>query len=231
MLYRKNDTEETKHLDRVVEINRDYRDFTIMKTRENFVVKIQHAMRSQKISENFHELRYFQRHEVILLSIFSFVIEILIFYHYSYVTMNYTFDENQSKISRVLSQSDVNHFFYLVRCFIIVIELFHSLCYSFSLRAKLELQKYERNYFCDEFNCVKNIRCISLFLLFFLDEFELYRNSYKSLMIVYFQLAFLFFHERMRRANVFSLTLRSHDSNLNEIIDALSDLRRFDKEV
>ena len=35
----------------------------------------------------------------------------------------------------------------------------------------------------------------------------------------------------MRRANVFSLTLKSHDSNLNEIVDALSNLRRFDKEI
>lgn len=35
----------------------------------------------------------------------------------------------------------------------------------------------------------------------------------------------------MRRANVFSLTLRSHDNNLNEIIDALSNLRRFDREI
>ena len=167
MLYRKNDTKKTKHFDRVVEINRDFRDFTIMKTRENFVVKIQHAMRSQKIFQNFHELRYFQKHEIILLSIFFFVIEILIFYHYLYVTMNYTRDENQSKISRILSQNDVNHFFYLIRCFIIVIKLFHSFCYSFFLRTKFEFQKYERNYFCDKFNCVKNIRCIFLFLFFF----------------------------------------------------------------
>ena len=231
VLYRKDDTEETEHLGRVVGIGRDYRDSTAMETRGIVVVKIQHAMRPQEIPQSFHELRYFQRHEAVLLSTFSFVTETLISYHYPYVTMDYTLDEDQSRIPRVLPQSDVNHFPYLVRCFITATGLFHSLCYSFSLRAELELQEYGRNYFCDEFNCVKGIRCISLPLLLFLDGFGLYRNSYRSLMAVYFQLASLFFHERMRRANVFPLTLRSHGSNLNEIIDALSDLRRFDREV
>ena len=50
-------------------------------------------------------------------------------------------------------------------------------------------------------------------------------------MRVYIQIATFKFYERIRRANVFSLTLDSHGSNFNNIINSLHDLRSFDKRV
>ena len=50
-------------------------------------------------------------------------------------------------------------------------------------------------------------------------------------MKVYLQFAAFTFHKKMRRSNVFILTLNFHDSNLNEIFDALSFLRSLDKEI
>lgn len=64
-----------------------------------------------------------------------------------------------------------------------------------------------------------------------MNDFGLYRNSYRSLMGVYIQIAAFNFHERMRRASVFPLTLGPHGSNLNDIVNALQGLRHFNKGV
>ena len=145
--------------------------------------------------------------------------------------MNYTLDENQLKISRFLSQNNFAHSFYTIRCFIIVIERFYFFCKFNFLKVELEFEVYERDYFCNQFDCAKNIRILFFFLFFYMNDFELYRNFYRNFMIIYCQLIFLFFHDRMRRVNVFLITFDSHNNNLNEIIDVFQDLRRFDQKI
>ena len=98
-------------------------------------------------------------------------------------------------------------------------------------RDELELKAYERNYFYNYFDVNKNNNCFSLSYLFFFDNFELYRNFYKSFMRVYFLLAFFDFKKRMRRVNVYSLTLESYKNNLNNVLNAFSSLRNFNKNV
>ena len=106
------------------------------------------------------------------------------------------------------------------------------LAWSAPLRAELELETYSRNYFHHQFNSANGTKCISLPFLLFIDGFGLYRNAYRSLMGVYIQIAAFKFHERMRRANVFSLTLGPHGSNFNDVVNSLhSSLRSFDKGI
>ena len=50
-------------------------------------------------------------------------------------------------------------------------------------------------------------------------------------MRVYLLLASFGFKKRMRRVNVYSLTLESYKNNLNNILNALSSLRNLDKNV
>lgn len=64
-----------------------------------------------------------------------------------------------------------------------------------------------------------------------MNNFELYRNSYKSLIKVYIMLISLNFNERIRRINVYSLTLESYNNNINDVLDILLSLRNLDKDV
>jgi len=50
-------------------------------------------------------------------------------------------------------------------------------------------------------------------------------------MSFYLQIAVLSFNDHMRCTNVFSLTLELHDSNFNDVVDALQNLRHFDQDV
>ena len=70
-----------------------------------------------------------------------------------------------------------------------------------------------------------------LSFFFFVDDFEFYRNSYKSLMKIYIQIIVFKFYKCMRRVNVFFLTLDSHDNNFNDIINSLYNLRFLNKKI
>lgn len=166
---------------------------------------------------------------MILLELYSFVEKARIVRRYESITMNYIFDDRRSTIS--LSQHALNLTFLVVRCFVSAQKIFYSLCHSVFLREKLELQVFDREYFRKDVDCATDNRCLSLSLTLFIDEFDLYRNAYRSLMKFYLQLANLSFHDRMRRSNVFSLTLESHDSNFDDVVNALQNLRHFDREV
>ena len=98
-------------------------------------------------------------------------------------------------------------------------------------RDELELKAYERDYFYNYFDVNKNNNCFSLFYLLFLDDFEFYRNFYKSFMRVYLLLAFFDFKKRMRRVNVYFLILESHKNNFNNVLNVFSSLRNLDKNV
>lgn len=76
------------------------------------------------------------------------------------------------------------------------------LYYTFSLRTKLKLKTYIKIYFTSNF--VPQYKCLSIFLLIFIDKYDLYRNNYRFLINVYLIIATFIFKERTRRFNVFS---------------------------
>jgi hypothetical protein len=67
--------------------------------------------------------------------------------------------------------------------------------FSILHKAELELEIYDHEYFCNYFDVDKNIKCLFLSYLLFLDDFELYHNFYRSLMKVYLMLASFNFNE------------------------------------
>lgn len=73
--------------------------------------------------------------------------------------------------------------------------------------------------------------CISVSLLTFIDDFDLYSNMYRTLMSVYLIIAVFTFRERARRFNVLSLTLDSHESNFSDVVDAFSSMKNLDSDI
>lgn len=218
-----------KILDHVVAVEHDFQDDIASEHIDRLKIKVQHALHYSEISLNFYALRFFQRDEIILLTDFSFVDQASIICHQENIIMNYIHNDERSVT--LLSQAATDDQSYVVRCFITLKELFHSLCHSASLRAELELQMYDHEYFSKNFDRATGNQCISLSLLMFIDDFDLYRNAYRSLMKVYLQFASLFFHDWMHQANMFSLTLGLHESNFNDIVDALQDLQHFNQDA
>ena len=212
-----------KHLGCVVVVGSDYRDSTPPSETGELRIKVQHAYWNHEIPMALHSISYFQRNEVLLQSTYSFLEESAIIRRHETIIMDYS-DESLSQrapgsdllIARSLL--DENGWIQLVR-------------FSAPLRAELELKVYERDYFCNNLDQAKGNRCISLPFMLFIDGFGLYRNAYRSLMGVYMQIAAFSFHERMRRANVFPLTLGPHGSNFDDFINAMQGLRYFDKGV
>lgn len=81
------------------------------------------------------------------------------------------------------------------------------------------------------FNKIFADDCISVSLLTFIDDFDLYSNMYQSLMRIYLIIAIFIFRERVRRFNVLSLMLDSHESNFVDVIDAFSVMRDLDSDI
>lgn len=61
-------------------------------------------------------------------------------------------------------------------------------------------------------------------LLTFIDEFDLFRNMYRTLIKVYLIIITFSFRERARRFNVLSLTLKLHKSNFDNIVASLQSM-------
>ena len=98
------------------------------------------------------------------------------------------------------------------------------------MKKKFELNIYDRIFFENQFDANKcNIQIFSLFYLLFFDDFEFYRNNYKSFINVYVILVVFNFNERMRRVNVFFLIFESHESNFNNVLNILLSLHELNK--
>lgn len=68
-------------------------------------------------------------------------------------------------------------------------------------------------------------------LIIFIDAFGLYRNSYRSLIGVYFIIAAMNSRERNRRANMFLLTLSPYSSNFADVVEAVRLLVSLDRGI
>ena len=136
--------------------------------------------------------------------------------HLNYFFFNRVQNQNQQSIRR----SD--HLF-VRRVYNSDMKVLRSLCQTHFIREELKLSIYTRQHFVQNFDKSKfsSVRCVSLSLLTFIDEFELYCNMYKTLMSMYVMFAAFSFRERTRQVNVLSLTLESHESNFFDVIAVL----------
>ena len=156
-------------------------------------------------------------------------------------TLNYEFGDDEIKYSIEKSRvRDVasNFLTYLIRRLIdLNTEKVISLCQTSSLRVELKLQHFTRAHFITNFDqsvedsSSEKKRCVSVSLICFIDDFDLYRNRQRSLMRMYMIIAVFTFRERARRVNVLSLTLNSHDSNFANVIVTLQHIEDLDENL
>ena len=104
------------------------------------------------------------------------------------------------------------------------IQKMKSLNQSHSVRNEFELTTYTRRHFIENFDKKIQKSCFFFSFLTFIDDFDLYRNMYRILMRMYMIFANFFFKKRIRRFNVLSLILESHESNFADIVAVLQSL-------
>ena len=92
-----------------------------------------------------------------------------------------------------------------------------------SIRAKLKLRAFSRNYLRSQ---LKH-DVISLSFIVFVDEFEFYRNMYKFFTEMYVVSVELSAIERQKSYNVYIITLESHESNFNDIMNCFCIIIKF----
>ena len=105
------------------------------------------------------------------------------------------------------------------------------LCLNHPIRGELEIAAFGRDRLQQLYTRVSNRRTFSLPLLTFIDGFGLYRNTYRTLMGMYFIFTGLPFHKRARRANVFPFTIGPHGSNFSNVVDGVRSLATLDRGV
>ena len=111
-----------------------------------------------------------------------------------------------------------------------------------SIRDELEIETFERQYFTMIFfhrktNMIEIVdqfarECVSMSFFMFLNEFELFRNVYRSMMSVYIISTILSYRKRNRRANCLILILRLHEIKLDDVVEAfIETFAKLDKSL
>ena len=77
----------------------------------------------------------------------------------------------------------------------------------------------------------KTSNYFSISFLTFINDFDFYRNMYRTLMNMYLIIVAFSFRERARKANVFSFTLKFHDSNFSDVVDSLLIILKLNVDV
>ena len=81
---------------------------------------------------------------------------------------------------------------------------------------KLEIDHFEREHIIKIFT---SSFILSLSLILFVDNFDVYRNMYCTLKVFYWILINLSYEEWCKVINVFTLSLRSHEADIREIVE------------
>ena len=106
-----------------------------------------------------------------------------------------------------------------------------QLCLNHPICGELKIAAFGMDWLQQLDARASNRRTFSLPLLTFVDGFGLYRNTYRTLMGMYFIFAGLPFYECARRANVFPFTIGPHGSNFSDVVDGVRSLATLDRGV
>ncbi len=217
----------TNHLEKVVAVSLNYCNDASEDAQEVLHLKIQTALRHDEIFESFHSQIYLRLNDILLTVNYVYLFErCIISIFLQSIILNYS-SENKTTDQSALLQHDALRLRFIIN----EADAIQRLCYSALLQDELKLRIYERQHFVKNFDWQRDNQCLSVSLLMFINDFDLYCNFYRSLMRIYLIIEAFSFHKQARRANVFSLTLESHESNFNEIIKVLTSLRNLNESM
>ena len=200
---------------RVYEVDRDFQ-FVCLQS-EIVTIQIQEMILESAFNFDF----FFESQKFLLISIVHEIIELNVFFRIENVTMNYNFEN-----LKINTHSNIRSNFFMIKR-VLKNSKFRSICHISSLKIELKIREFTRNHF------VQNFRhsCISISLFIFIDDFDLYRNSYRSFMNMYVIVTALIFKERARRTNVFSFIFESHENNFSNVREALKSFISLDENM
>lgn len=68
-------------------------------------------------------------------------------------------------------------------------------------------------------------------MIFFINNFNLYRNIYKILINLYLNYIFLRFRDKFKRYNIISIILKSYKSKFEDVLFTLKDLKILNRGI
>ena len=197
------------------EIDRDFR--FVCKNKNDVVIQIQKIFSFITAQSLIQFTFLFDKQKFILTEIIIEIRENQIHFRIENVILNYDFENFKLNARFIQFQMKQNED--LMKKILNENLKMRSFCQSSLLRTKLKFKTFTRFYFVK-----KNFffsKCISMSLFIFIDDFELYRNSYRILMKMYVIVIVFIFKKRNRKINVFFLILELHDSNFSDVIKVL----------
>lgn len=217
------------HIGRVIGVGRDFRSIAPTHTRGQVVVQVQELFYPWELpGERFQPALL--EHEVVLSWNNVFFCRESHIGHRFGVALDYVFGNDKLAnrpepsftesllLRRIIDFTDASN------------ATVTPLCLNHPIRGELEIQTFGRTHM-ESLDSRRGQTIMSLPLLTFIDAFGLYRNSYRSLMGIYFIIAALSARERDRRANVFPLTLGPHGSNFADVVEAIKLLAMLDRGI
>lgn len=105
------------------------------------------------------------------------------------------------------------------------------ICHTHPIRVELQIEEHGRLLFEDiwDTNSPVAMPVESFPMAVFIDGFGVFRNSYRTLMGMYFTPAALTLDERRRPRSIFPLVLGPHASKFGDVIKGLPSLTELDK--
>jgi hypothetical protein len=224
-----------QHLGRVFSVGRDFR--SSIQERGTVVIEIQEIFLPQDLQSLDIQPPLLKNEGLLSWNKFYLVPEDHIIHRLDQVFLDYSFGDEKLEPSRPRPSPPPGTALILRRIHDIGADPEHfplsitPLCKNHPLRGELELETFGRAHLERFDQSRSQSKTVSLPLLTFIDGFGLYRNTYRTLMGMYFNFGSLSFQERTRRANVVPITLGPHGSNFSDVVDALKSLRPLDAGV
>lgn len=127
---------------------------------------------------------------------------------------------------KLMKKQTEEQWYHVRRLFKVDEEKMIPMCHTHRLRAELEIEEYGRAVYEDQWDAInpENLPVESFPMVIFIDGFGVFRNSYRSLMGMYFTPAALTLEERLRPRNMFPLVLGPHASEFGDVLAGLRTL-------
>ena len=135
------------------------------------------------------------------------------------IYLNKNYDDDESFENRNFF---INETIYVKQVINVKFKHIRFICQLHSIRIELKILHFDREHvkFFVNFYC-------SFSYLFFINDFEIHRNMYRTLKTFYLIFVNLNYNERRKIVNVFILILKSHDVVLKNVVDVLTKFIRL----
>ena len=168
--------------------------------------------------ENDHDLTFQSDDEFFIAENMIFEIFLSMMSEHLFVHVDRNFDEKAESDS--LTDNYIRRVLNTTKCIIRSVRQFHQ------TRGELKMKYFER----EKLSKIFDKSHVSFSYLLFIDDLKIHWNNYRFFKAFYFTSVDLSYKKRRKLINVFILTLRSHEVNIENVIECIFKIiRRLDK--